>query len=50
MARSSCRCATDGVTMMSMGLMTNKDQAVVRRGPMLMGALQQMMNQVQWAR
>ncbi|MDP5215820.1 Mrp/NBP35 family ATP-binding protein [Ruegeria sp. 2205SS24-7] len=37
-----------GVTMMSMGLMTNEDQAVVWRGPMLMGALQQMMGQVQW--
>ncbi|QBF32389.1 iron-sulfur cluster carrier protein ApbC [Thalassococcus sp. S3] len=37
-----------GVTMMSIGLMTNEDQAVVWRGPMLMGALQQMMNQVQW--
>ncbi|MCE8518329.1 Mrp/NBP35 family ATP-binding protein [Ruegeria pomeroyi] len=37
-----------GVTMMSMGLMTNEGQAVVWRGPMLMGALQQMMNQVQW--
>ena len=37
-----------GVTMMSMGLMTNADQAIVWRGPMLMGALQQMMNQVQW--
>lgn len=37
-----------GVTMMSMGLMTNDDQAVVWRGPMLMGALQQMMTQVQW--
>ncbi len=37
-----------GVTMMSMGLMTNEDQAVVWRGPMLMGALQQMMMQVQW--
>ena len=37
-----------GITMMSMGLMTNEDQAVVWRGPMLMGALQQMMNQVQW--
>ncbi len=37
-----------GVTMMSLGLMTNEDQAVVWRGPMLMGALQQMMNQVQW--
>ncbi|MQY44078.1 iron-sulfur cluster carrier protein ApbC [Epibacterium sp. SM1969] len=37
-----------GVTMMSMGLMTNDDQAVVWRGPMLMGALQQMLMQVQW--
>lgn len=37
-----------GVTMMSLGLMTNEDQAVVWRGPMLMGALQQMLMQVQW--
>lgn len=37
-----------GVTMMSIGLMTNEDQAVVWRGPMLMGALQQMLGQVQW--
>ncbi|SFM35495.1 iron-sulfur cluster carrier protein ApbC [Shimia aestuarii] len=37
-----------GVTMMSIGLMTNDDQAVVWRGPMLMRALQQMMMQVQW--
>ncbi|WP_272003072.1 Mrp/NBP35 family ATP-binding protein [Roseovarius sp. ZX-A-9] len=37
-----------GVTMMSIGLMTNDDQAVVWRGPMLMGALQQMLTQVQW--
>ena len=37
-----------GVTMMSLGLMTNDDQAVVWRGPMLMGALQQMLGQVQW--
>ena len=37
-----------GVTMMSIGLMTNDDQAVVWRGPMLMGALQQMLMQVQW--
>ena len=37
-----------GITMMSIGLMTNEDQAVVWRGPMLMGALQQMMMQVQW--
>ena len=37
-----------GVTMMSLGLMTAEDEAVVWRGPMLMGALQQMMTQVQW--
>ncbi len=37
-----------GVTMMSIGLMTRDDEAVVWRGPMLMGALQQMLSQVQW--
>ncbi len=37
-----------GVTMMSIGLMTPDGQAVVWRGPMLMGALQQMLTQVQW--
>lgn len=37
-----------GVTMMSIGLMTNEGQAIVWRGPMLMGALEQMMRQVQW--
>lgn len=37
-----------GVTMMSIGLMTNDDEAVVWRGPMLIGALQQMLTQVQW--
>ena len=37
-----------GVTMMSIGLMTDEGQAVVWRGPMIMGALQQMMMQVQW--
>ena len=37
-----------GVTMMSIGLMTREDEAVVWRGPMLMGALQQMLGQVQW--
>ena len=37
-----------GVTMMSIGLMVDPDKAVVWRGPMLMGALQQMLNQVQW--
>jgi ATP-binding protein involved in chromosome partitioning len=37
-----------GVTLMSIGLMTKEDEAVVWRGPMLMGALQQMLGQVQW--
>ncbi len=37
-----------GVTMMSMGLMVNEGKAVVWRGPMLMGALTQLMEQVQW--
>tara|TARA_R110002110_G_scaffold202871_1_gene414018 strand:- start:344 stop:1453 length:1110 start_codon:yes stop_codon:yes gene_type:complete len=39
-----------GVTLMSIGLMTGEDEAVVWRGPMLMGALQQMLGQVQWGR
>ena len=37
-----------GVTLMSIGLMVDPKKAVVWRGPMLMGALQQMLNQVQW--
>lgn len=37
-----------GVTVMSIGLMVDPDQAVVWRGPMLMGALQQMLGQVEW--
>ncbi|SEM53858.1 ATP-binding protein involved in chromosome partitioning [Loktanella fryxellensis] len=37
-----------GVTIMSIGLMVDADKAVVWRGPMLMGALQQMLNQVAW--
>lgn len=37
-----------GVTMMSIGLMTREDEAVIWRGPLLMGALQQLLNQVQW--
>lgn len=39
-----------GVTLMSLGLMASDDEAIVWRGPMLMGALQQMMNQVDWGR
>ncbi|MBM2576967.1 Mrp/NBP35 family ATP-binding protein [Jannaschia sp. Os4] len=39
-----------GVTMMSIGLMLDPGKAVVWRGPMLMGALQQMLGQVEWTR
>jgi len=37
-----------GVTMMSIGLMVAPDEALIWRGPMLMGALQQLLGQVQW--
>lgn len=37
-----------GVTCMSIGLMLDPAKAVVWRGPMLMGALQQMLGQVEW--
>jgi ATP-binding protein involved in chromosome partitioning len=37
-----------GVTIMSIGLMLPEEKAVVWRGPMLMGALQQMLGQVAW--
>ena len=37
-----------GITIMSIGLMLDESKAVVWRGPMLMGALQQMLGQVQW--
>jgi len=37
-----------GVKLMSMGLMMKEAEAVVWRGPMLVSALQQMLNQVQW--
>lgn len=37
-----------GVTMMSIGLMVDPAKAVIWRGPMLMGALQQMLGQVEW--
>ncbi|MEM6307060.1 MAG: P-loop NTPase, partial [Pseudomonadota bacterium] len=37
-----------GVTIMSIGLMVDPNKAVVWRGPMLMGALQQMLGQVEW--
>jgi ATP-binding protein involved in chromosome partitioning len=37
-----------GVTVMSIGLMLKENEAVVWRGPMLMGALQQLITQVAW--
>ncbi len=37
-----------GVTLMSIGFMVEPEKAVVWRGPMLMGALQQMLGQVAW--
>ncbi|WP_417725470.1 Mrp/NBP35 family ATP-binding protein [Salipiger sp.] len=37
-----------GVTLMSIGFMLPEEKAVVWRGPMLMGALQQMLMQVAW--
>ena len=39
-----------GVTLMSLGFMLPEEKAVVWRGPMLMGALQQMLTQVEWGR
>jgi ATP-binding protein involved in chromosome partitioning len=37
-----------GVTVMSIGFMMEEGKAVIWRGPMLMGALQQMLGQVEW--
>jgi len=37
-----------GVTVMSIGLMVEAEKAVIWRGPMLMSALQQMLEQVAW--
>jgi len=39
-----------GVTFISMGLMLKEDEAVIWRGPMLMGALQQLLGQVRWGK
>jgi ATP-binding protein involved in chromosome partitioning len=39
-----------GVTLMSIGLMLRDNEAVVWRGPMIMGALQQLITQVDWGR
>ncbi|OZG69861.1 sodium:proton antiporter, partial [Hahella sp. CCB-MM4] len=37
-----------GVRVISIGMMLPEDQALIWRGPMLMGALQQLMTQVAW--
>ncbi|MCA0920099.1 Mrp/NBP35 family ATP-binding protein [Pseudooceanicola nanhaiensis] len=37
-----------GVTLMSIGFMMEENKAIVWRGPMLMGALQQLISQVAW--
>ena len=37
-----------GIPVMSLGLMMKEGEAVIWRGPMLMGALQQMLQQVNW--
>ena len=39
-----------GVTAMSIGMMVPEGEAIIWRGPMLMGALQQMLGQVEWGR
>jgi ATP-binding protein involved in chromosome partitioning len=39
-----------GVTVMSIGLMLKENEAVVWRGPMIMGALQQLLTQVEWGK
>ena len=39
-----------GVTVMSLGLMVEEDEALVWRGPMLIGALQEMLTKVQWGK
>jgi ATP-binding protein involved in chromosome partitioning len=39
-----------GVSVMSLGFMVEEEEAIVWRGPMLMGALQQMLAQVQWGK
>ncbi|MDU9002550.1 Mrp/NBP35 family ATP-binding protein [Sedimentitalea todarodis] len=39
-----------GVTLMSIGFMIEEGKAIVWRGPMLMGALQQMLGQVEWGK
>jgi Mrp family chromosome partitioning ATPase len=48
MARRSFPLQAHGVTCMSIGFMLPEEKAVVWRGPMLMGALQQMLTQVEW--
>ena len=46
--KTICPLTAHGVKMMSIGLLLPRDEAVIWRGPMLMGALQQMLQQVQW--
>ncbi len=46
--KTICPLTAHGVKMMSIGLLLPQDEAVIWRGPMLMGALQQMLQQVQW--
>lgn len=41
---------SNGIKVMSMGFMVEEDQPVVWRGPMVMGALQQMLNDVNWGK
>ena len=42
--------ANHGVTCMSIGFMVPEGEAVIWRGPMLIGALQQLLGQVQWGK
>jgi ATP-binding protein involved in chromosome partitioning len=39
-----------GVKMISIGLMVKEDEAIIWRGPMIMGALQQLISQTNWGK
>jgi len=39
-----------GIRLMSLGLMTDEDEAVIWRGPMLLNAMRQLLHQVAWGR
>lgn len=41
--------ATQGIKLMSLGLMMSPDQALIWRGPILANTLEQMLHQVRWA-